>query len=558
MSYDLLIRGGTVVDGTGTPAYDADIGIRAGRIVEIGRLSASARQVLDADGAIVSPGFIDNHTHYDAQVCWDPSLTPSCWHGVTSVVMGNCGLGIAPVRPAARSVAVEDLVSIEGMPAAALEAGINWQWESFPQFLRTLEASQPALNVGSFAPLTPFRHYVLGEEAIERGSTPAEIERIKVLLHEALEAGALGLSTSRLPVDIGYKGQPVASRLANDDELAAYAGVLRQRGRGVIQMSLLSEVGVMTDAEYALVDRLLAASGRPLTWLALLSRADKPEAGPEILARCDDQHRRGAKPSVAVRPMILAVQLKGNPLIMGALQTMLRAFNCDVDAQMRIYADADFRRDLRAEMARPGLVPWRWDRISVGAASSPALARHVGRPVADIARERNADPVDTFLDLAIEDRLDLSYNMPLFNTEDQLCAELFNDPRTLVSLSDGGAHADMLCDAGFSTYLLGHFWRDQRLTSLERAVQLLTSRQADFLGLNDRGRLAPGMAADVVVFDPARVGSPLRPETVHDFPGGCSRLITRPTGIGHVIVNGHTVVSHGEVTGARPGQLLRN
>lgn len=558
MPYDLLIRGGTVLDGTGTPGVQADVAVNAGRIVAVGRVSGVARETLDADGAVVCPGFIDNHTHYDAQVCWDPWLTPSCWHGVTTAVLGNCGLGIAPVTASARPVAIEDLVSIEGMPVQALQAGIAWDWESFPEYVASVRRRQPAINVGFYAPLTPMRHFVLGEESIERASRPDEIERIKALLREALDAGALGFSTSRLPLDIGYKGKPVASRLADDDELAAYAGVLRERNRGVIQLSLLSEVGVITDAEHALVERLLQASGRPLTWLALLSRADRPEAGPAVLERCHDQYLRGSRPSVAVRPMILAFQLKGNPLLMGALATMQRAFNRDVPAQIEVYRDTDFRAALREEMALPGLVPWNWDAITVGSVHNPALARHLGRTVAEVARERGQHPVEALLDLAIEDRLELSYNLPLFNTDDALCAQLFRDPRTLVSLSDGGAHADMLCDAGFSTYLLGHFVRERGLIGLEHAVQLLTGAQADFFGIPDRGRIAPGMAADLVVFDPQRVGSPLRPEPVDDFPGGCRRLVTRPTGIAHVVVNGQRILDGTDPTGARPGQVVRN
>lgn len=553
MSHDILIRGGTVVDGTGRPGFLADVAISGGRISEIGKLSGTAREVIDADGLIVAPGFIDNHTHYDAQVCWDPLLTPSSWHGVTTAIVGNCGLGIAPVRPDGRNIAIEDMVSIEGMPAAALNAGIDWDWESYPEYIKSMQRRQLGVNIGFLAGLTAFRHYVLGEESVERASTPAETTQIKNLLREAINAGALGFSTSRLPNDIGYKGKPVASRLAPDAELEAYAGVLRELGKGVIQLSMLSRVGEMTDEEYALVDRLLASSGRPVTWLAILSRADLPLAGPAILERCNDQHRRGAWPAVAVRPMIAAIQIKGNQMVMGELAAMQQIYNKDLNTQMAVYQDPIFRAALRADMAKPGLIPWEWTRIEVGGVDSPALKSLEGRSVADIARERGADPVDVFLDIAVADQLETTFNIALFNTDDALCAELFNDPRTLISLSDGGAHAETLSDAGYTTYLLGYWVREKKAISMEKAIRKLTADQADFYGIRDLGRIQTGLAADLVIFDPARVGSPLKPEMVYDFPAGCRRLITRPTGVEHVIVNGQCILHGLTPTGARPG-----
>ncbi|MCG2635234.1 MAG: amidohydrolase family protein [Gammaproteobacteria bacterium] len=558
MSHDLVIKNGIVVDGSGEAGFRADVAISDGLITEVGKISGSARETVDADGLVVSPGFIDNHTHYDAQICWDPMLTPSSWHGVTTAILGNCGLGMAPVTAAGRAIATEDLVSIEGMPVDALKAGIDWNWESFPEYMRACEARNPAINLGFLAPLTPFRHYVVGEESIERASTPEEIATICGLLRESMEAGALGFSTSKLPLDIGYKAQPVASRLAPPEELAAYAGVLKSMDKGVIQLSLLSEVGKMTDEEYSLIDTLLDAGGRKVTWLALLSREDRPEAGMAILDKCNDQYRRGSVPAVAVRPMIIALQLKGNPLVMGELATMQQAFNLDLPEQIKVYSDPAFRAALRADMAKPGLIPWNWSRIEVGRVSNPALKSLEGRSIADIAAERGADPVDAFLDVAVEDRLEVSYNMPLFNTNDALCSELFNDPRTIVSLSDGGAHADMLCDAGFSTYMLGYWAREQQVISMENAVKRLTADQADFYGLKDRGRVQAGKAADIVLFDPLTVGSPLKPEMVHDFPGGCSRLITRPTGVARVIVNGKSILVDSEETGLMPGRMVRN
>jgi N-acyl-D-aspartate/D-glutamate deacylase len=558
MQHETIIRGATVIDGTGNQGFQADIALDQGKISAIGKISASAKRTIDAHGLIASPGFIDNHTHYDAQVCWDPLLTPSAWHGVTTAIVGNCGLGIAPVKLAGRDIAIEDLVTIEGMPQPALTAGIDWDWESYPEYLASMQRRKPGINLGFLAGLTPFRHYVLGEEAIERASTPQEIAKIQALLREAIQAGALGFSTSRLPVDIGYKGKPVASRLAPDDELEAYANVLRDMNKGVIQLSLLSEVGKMLDSEYELVDKLLTASGRPVTWLALLSRADRPDAGSSILRRCADQARRGARPAVAVRPMILTVSLKGNPLVMGELSAMQKAFNKNPHAQITVYKDPAFRAELKSNMTKPGLIVWDWKRITVNSVQKTTLKMLENHSIAELAMARQQEPADVFLDIAIEDNLETTYSMPLFNTDDALCAELFNAPDTLVSLSDGGAHADMLSDAGYTTYMLGYWVREKQAISLESAVRKLSADQADFYGIRDRGRLQPGLAADIVLFDPACVGSPLKPEIVHDFPAGCKRMITRPTGIEYVFVNGQTIMDHAQQTDARPGVMVRN
>jgi len=558
MTYDLLIRGGTVVDGTGCPGFVADVAITNGSITEIGKLSGTAHEVIDADGLIVAPGFIDNHTHYDGQICWDPLLTPSCWHGVTTAIMGNCGLGVAPMRPEGRGIAVENLVCVEGMSKETLTAGVDWDWDTFPEYIQSMKRRQPGINVGFLSGLSAFRHYVLGEEAMERASTPAETEKIKELLRESIKVGSLGFSFSRLPNDIGFKGKPVASRLAPNSELEAYAGVLRELGKGVIQFAMLTRVGEMSEEEYALVDMLLEASGRPLTWLALLTRADKPSASMAILDRCNEQHRRGAWPAVTVRPLIASLQIKSDRRIMAELPSMQKVFAKDIDTQIAVCQTPEFRASLRVEMAKPGLVVWNWSNIEVGSVENPALKALEGRSVADIARERGADPVDVFLDIAVEDRLETNFNMPLFNTDDKLCAELFTDPRTLIGLSDGGAHALTLCDAGYTTYMLGKWVREKKAISLEQAVRKLTSAQADFLGIRDRGRLQVGLAADVVVFDATRVGSSLKPEIVQDFPAGGQRMITRPTGIEHVIVNGQCTVRGLIPTGARAGTIVHN
>src|SRR5580658_9991422 len=278
MSYDVVIKNGTIVDGTGRPSYRADLAISQGKILEIGKVSDSAAKTIDASDLIVGPGFIDPHTHYDGQICWDPLVTASSWHGVTSVVMGNCGVGLAPCKPETREIATWDLVNVEGIPFDVLAKGTTWDWQSFPEYMDAAERRGSGLNLGFIAPLTPFRHFVMGEESMERAARPEETAQIRALLHEAVAHGALGFSTTNFNQHVGYQGRPLACRLASRDELRAYANVLRDAGRGAIEIALTRRAGRMSEEEQGLLEFLLDESQRPVTWLAIASRPDKPEA----------------------------------------------------------------------------------------------------------------------------------------------------------------------------------------------------------------------------------------------------------------------------------------
>jgi N-acyl-D-amino-acid deacylase len=557
MSYDLLIKNGTVVDGTGAAPRRADVGIANGQIAEIGKITEGAKKTIDASDLIVSPGFVDPHTHYDAQICWDPYITSSSWHGVTTVMMGNCGVGIAPCKPEVREIAAWDLVNVEAIPFDVLSKGIKWEWETFPEYMDAAAKRGSGINLGFLAPLTPFRHYVLGEESMERAATKDETAKIKSLIKEAVSAGAFGFTTTTAPQHIGYKGRPLACRNASLDEYRAYANALRELGRGAMEVALTKSVSIMSEEEYQFLDLLLTESGRPVTWLALLNRDDLPEACQDTLRQAASLIRRGGVPQVTCRPLIIQIELR-NPFIFANLASWNPVFNQPKEVQAKIYRDTSFRNAFREALKKPDIFSGKWERLEVKEVFNPAMKSLEGRSVADIAKERGKDGVDTFLDLALEDDLDIQFTMALFNANEDRIPELISDPRTMVGLSDGGAHVDMLCDAGYATYMLGTWVRERSAMTLERAVQRITSEPADYFGIKGRGRLSPGMAADLAIFDFNTVGSARRGEMRSDLPGGGRRLVMPARGIEYTVVNGEVLYEHGKVSDTLPGQVLRS
>lgn len=556
MSYDLLIKNGTVVDGTGSQPVQADIAVADGKIAEIGKITEGAKKVIDASDLTVTPGFIDHHTHYDAQICWDPVVSPSSWHGVTSVIMGNCGVGLAPCKPDVREIATWDLVNVEAIPFDVLAKGVTWDWETFPEYMDAAAKRGSGINLGFMAPLTPFRHYVMGEESMDRAATPEETTQIAALLREAMDAGAFGFSTTNGPQHIGYEGRPLACRLASRDELSAYGGMLKELGRGTIELALNDQPGVVTESDYALLDHLGTASNRPVTWLAMLSRDDQPDVCMQTLKQTEPLIKRGIVPQVTCKPLSVQVNLR-NPFIFANLECWNPVFNKSAEEQMQLYRNLDFRQAWRQTFEEPRVFPGKWDRVDIQDVSNPALKKYEGKTVDDVARERGKTGLDTFLDLAIEDDLNIQYTMALFNADENRVAELITHPNTMIGLSDGGAHVDMLCDAGYCTYLLGTWVREKQLMPIERAVQRITSEPAKFFGVPNRGVLAPGMAADIAVFDANTVGSPKRPEMRYDLPGGGRRLVVPAYGVMHTVVNGEVLYADQQHTGSLPGQVLR-
>ena len=556
MGYDVLIKNGALIDGTGTAARHGSVAITDGKIIEVGEIDGPANQVIDAEGTVVAPGFIDPHTHYDAQICWDGAVTPSSWHGVTSVVVGNCGVGIAPCKLESREIAMRDLVNVEAIPYDVLEEGITWDWETFPEYMNAAERREPTLNLAFLAPLTPFRHYVMGTESLERAATPEETRDIQALLGEAMDVGAFGFSSTILNQHLGFQGRPLACRNASRDELKAYANVLKVRDKGAIEVALTRQVGVLEEEQCELLDFLLDHSGRPVTFIALFDRDDISEAVRDTLRRAAPMIKKGARPQTSPLPLTREINMR-SPFSFAAFPSWKRLFeDTSEQAQIAIYKDRAFRDQFREELRNP-LTFGNWERITLHEAQSDSLKSLEGLTVAEIARAQGKDAVDTFLDTAIADDLSCEFTMASFNTRVDRMAELLNDPSILIGLGDGGAHVDMLCDCGYPTYLLGTWVRERGVLSIEQAVRRLTSDPADLFGISDRGRLHPGLAADIVIFDPETVGSGNRGERRYDLPGGGKRMVMPSQGVQYTLVNGDVVYADGQIVGSGSGQILR-
>ena len=555
--YDLVIRGGTVVDGTGASKTNADIAVKDGIIVEIGKISGRTQSSIDATDLIVAPGFVDPHTHYDAQICWDDLTSPSSWHGVTSVMMGNCGVGLAPCRPKDREVASWDLVNVEAIPFEVLKKGVTWDWETFPEYMSAAENRGSALNLGFSCALTPFRHYVLGDESMERAATEAETQTIASLLKDSMLAGAFGFTTTNAGQHVGYQGRPLACRLADNKELLAYCEVLKELNRGTIEVALTNDVSRVSASERELLDLLLTASGRPVTWLALLNRDDDEHATQNTLTEVSDLIARGGIPQSTCRPFIIQIDLR-TPFIFANMECWNPVLNRDVAEQKKILQSDNFRTAFKEALKRPLIFSSRWEVMTILEVQNKSLEHLIGMNIAEIAAKEGEDPVDMFLDLAIRDELAMQFNYELFNSNEALIPELITDPRIMIGLSDGGAHVDALCDAGYCTYLLGHWVREKEVMTLERAIQRITTEPANLFGITQRGRIAEGLAADFAIFDLTTVGSDKTGEMRYDLPGGGRRLVVPSRGIEYTVVNGDILYAHGKDSGARTGTVLRS
>jgi N-acyl-D-aspartate/D-glutamate deacylase len=548
MVAELVIKGGVVVDGTGAPGRRADVAVSGGRVAEVGA-GLDGDRVLDASGCVVAPGFIDIHTHYDAQVFWDPALTPSCFHGVTTVVAGNCGFSIAPTRAEHRELIARTLENVEDMDVATLAAGIPWDFETFPQYLGSVAQRGVILNFAAYIGHTALRLYAMGDEAYERTATPDEVVRMQEIIRDAMRSGAAGFATSFAITHRGADGKPIPSRWADRAEVESLLEAVGDVGRGVVSIAPGEQCGARD--MYEIQPRI----GVPFTWGALLTMPDRRH---DLLLEVNRKGwAEGAQvwPQVSPRPLAFAMTL-AEPFTLNTNAEFGALMAEDADARRRAYADPAWRDRARAVWAgSPGFSVPRWETYEIQESSAhPDLQDH---RLLEIAGER--DPLDVLLDLALDEPdLGLRVRAILANDDKGDVARLLVEDHCTFGLSDAGAHVGQLCDAPQATDLLGNWVRERGVMPVEEAVRRLTKVQADLFGLPDRGELRPGAWADVVVFDPETVApGPLR--RVRDFPADSERLTAdQPRGVHHVIVNGVPVVADGQVVAgdARPGQVV--
>jgi len=554
---DLVITGGTVVDGTGAPAYPADVAVTNGIITEIGP-NLRGDRVLDAEGHAVTPGFIDIHSHYDAQVFWDPALTPSSFHGVTTVIAGNCGFSIAPCRPADRELLARTLMHVEDMDLDTLAAGIPWDFETFPEYLDSVERHGVGLNYGVYVGHTATRIYVMGEDAYERDPNPEELAAMQAIVRTAMEAGAMGFATSSSGTHNGDSGRPVPSRRADLAELEALLQPLRDLDRGVAALLPGEKI------KHADVYGLQARIGRPLTWTALLTVKGYPWHE-KIMEDTGAARAQGGQvwPQISVRPLTFQMNLR-EPFTFNMAPAFAALMDAPMADRLAAYCDPAWRALALDDLETKTVIRPNWPALEVAeSARHPEL---IGRRVVELARERGGTPLDVMIDIALEEDLDTRFRSVLANNDPDAIAWLLQQEGCLLGLADSGAHVSQLCDACLPTDLLGNWVRGRETISLERAIHKLTAEPAAVYGIDSpaggRGRLQVGMAADVTVFDPATVApGPLR--RVRDFPADGERLTAdQPTGMRHMIVNGTPVRVDGatdpDATATNPGRVLRS
>jgi N-acyl-D-aspartate/D-glutamate deacylase len=549
---ELVVRGGTVVDGTGAPARRADVRVRDGVVVEIGE-GLRGETELDASGCVVAPGFLDLHTHYDPQVLWDPWLTPSSHQGVTGVVAGNCGFSIAPCRPASRGSLLRTLDKVEDMRIATLEAGVDWSFETYADYLRRVEAAGTAINFSGYVGHTPLRMWAMGDDAWERPATAAELDVMRDEIRAGIAAGAVGFSTDRGPFHRGDGGRIVPSAVAPQDEVEALMRVVAEEQRGIVHCSPGENFHWLYDFQRTL--------GRPLTWSAILAYprdakskawwADKIEAHRAGLARGADVH-----PQVTCRPVAFQFTM-GEPTVFAMVPAFGEVLAGDPARRIALYRDDAWRSRARHEIHEGGFIDARFDTFSVGESRDASLE---GRSIVELAKERGVDPFDVVCDIAVGDELATRFLVTFANDDPEAVATLLGVDGCVLGLSDAGAHTGQICDAAMPTDFLANWVRDRELMSLEAGIRRLTGELADLLELPARGYLRPGAWADLVVLDWDHLGpGPIR--RVADLPDGGERLVTdRPTGVVHVLVNGVPIRrDEAPVDGlsSLPGRLLR-
>jgi N-acyl-D-amino-acid deacylase len=558
MAYDLLIKNGRVVDGSGMPSFRADVGIKDGKIAEIGKLSSPAAKTIDADGRAVSPGFIDNHCHYDAQVTWDPLCTFSPEHGATSVIFGNCSLSLAPVRKGTEERLAEFLSYVEAIPMEVLKT-VEFEWETIPQYMDRLD-QHLGINVGNLIGHSAVRHYVMGDDCQKPGATEAQVKAMQDVVRDGMRAGALGLSVSREKGHFDPQGVLIPALWADENEIFALADVLRDMSTGTIQAG----GGQYVELKDGMMRRLAEATGRTVVYNSLSQTMRRPDEWKIHMARIEETASMGirAYPMCSPNRVTQDFTMKNTQVFRG-LPTWHPILLMSDEEKLRLYADPEIRAKLHEEAVvnKPdsavGISKTWWNYIWV---NEPALEKNKWmqfKSIGQIAEAEGKRVIDAFLDLVVEEKLETRFLQAENNIDDEALSKILTHPNAVIGLGDGGAHVQFHGGYGYITKLLGEWVREKQVMSLEQAVRRLTFDSASTFGLYDRGLLRPGMAADIAIFDPATVKCG-KEEVVHDFPAGGWRIKETSEGVTHTIVNGQVLLEDKKHTGALPGRVLRN
>ena len=556
MVHDLLFRNALIFDGTGSPPVVGDVAVMHGRIAAIGStLGASAREVIAADGLALMPGIIDSHTHFDAQITWDPHVRPSPALGVTTAVIGNCGFTIAPCKPQDRDLTMRNLTQVEGMSLDVLRQGIAWDFETFPEYMAQLRRRGCAVNIAAYLGHSSVRTYVMGGEASKRAATDTEIEAMQAIVREAMQAGAVGFASSTSPAHNGEGGLPMPSRLADDHEMHALVTAMSECGHGVYMLTKGGHTSV------PFLESLAADSGRPVMIAALLHNSTNPQAVFDDLDGIAAANTRGHAliGQVSCCPLTMDFTMQ-SPYPVEGLKSWKPALGLHGDALKTMLASQTFRGGVRAELATTTnfrLFNGEWDKVQVVETATPVNARYEQRTIADLARTEGRDPLDVMLDLAVEEDLQTVFTAQLLNSDEEAVGRMLNHPHSIVSLSDAGAHLTFFNDAGFGLHLMGHWARELGVMPMSEAVRRLTSQPAQVFGMRGRGFVREGYAADLLLFDPETAArGPKR--RVFDLPGGAPRLTTDAVGVRGVWVNGQKVADANGVMDSAPlaGELL--
>jgi N-acyl-D-aspartate/D-glutamate deacylase len=557
--FDLVIRNAEIFDGSDGPPQHGDLGVVNGKIAAVGSKLGAARETVKADGLALAPGIIDGHTHYDAQITWDPFIDPSPALGVTTAVLGNCGFTIAPCRPADRDLTMRHLTHVEGMSLEALRAGIRWGFESFPQYLDMLQQQGVGPNVACFAGHSAIRTFVMGKEATERTATDEEVAHMAALVREAMKAGAVGFASSTAEAHNGEGGTPMPSRLADDRELRALVRAMAEGGTGVYMLTK----GSKTSIPY--LEEIAVEAGRPVVIAALFHSNTNPDAAFTWLKQVNEARARGRRlvAQTSCCPLSMDFTFK-SPYLFESMESWKPAMAAHGgDALKKVYRDPAWRAAVRKELEeRRGRLVFNgeWDKLFVVETATPENRGLEGATLAELARKEGKDPLDCILDFALEENLDTMFVAQLLHNDDRAVGRILADPDTHISLSDAGAHLTFFCDAGFGLHLLGHWSRDLGVLDLPQAVHRLTGQPATLFGIRDRGLLREGYAADLMLFDPSTVArGPKR--RAHDLPSGAARLTASAVGLHGVWVNGARVADAAGFCAdpaSRPGEVLRS